>query len=160
LIEKEKRLMDCIDCHNRATHIFLSPEQLIDSAMVEGRIDRSLPFIKKQGARALYPAASNLDEADRKIEEIGNYYKNSYPQVYAEKSPSINKAIEELKNIARLTTFPDMKVSWDSYENNLGHQTSLGCLRCHGKLVDSKSEQTGKTIDVSCDLCHYLTKSQ
>ena len=27
LINQEKRLMDCVDCHNRATHIFQSPEQ-------------------------------------------------------------------------------------------------------------------------------------
>ena len=41
-IQKEKRLMDCIDCHNRATHVFRSPESLIDEAMMQGRIDTSL----------------------------------------------------------------------------------------------------------------------
>ena len=29
-INNEKRLMDCVDCHNRVTHLFKSPEQLIE----------------------------------------------------------------------------------------------------------------------------------
>jgi hypothetical protein len=159
-IEAEKRLMDCIDCHNRATHIFQSPEQLIDTALVEGRIDSSLPFIKREGARVLYPVNNSLEEANSKIESIAEFYKNSYPQVYSDKKPAVDKAIEELKNVARLTTFPEMKTTWESYDNNLGHQTSPGCFRCHGKLVDSKGGNVGETIDVSCDLCHYLTRAQ
>jgi nitrate/TMAO reductase-like tetraheme cytochrome c subunit len=158
-IEKDKRLMDCIDCHNRATHVFQSPEQLIDSAMVEGRIDNSLPYIKREGARTLYPVNASLEQANQKIDAIADFYKNSYPKVYSEKKPLIDKAVEELKTVAILTTFPEMKVNWDSYENNLGHQNFAGCFRCHGKLVDSKGGQVGKTVDVSCDLCHYLTKS-
>ena len=159
MIEEGKRLMDCIDCHNRATHIFQSPEQLIDSAMIEGRIDKNLPYIKREGARVLYPVNTSLEQAYQKIEAIADFYKNSYPKIFSEKKPVIDKAIEELKNIARLTTFSEMKVTWDSYEDNIGHQNFAGCFRCHGKLVDSKGGQVGKTVDVSCDLCHYLAKT-
>jgi len=47
-IDNEKRLMDCMDCHNRATHIFHSPEELIDMALAQGKIDKDLPFIKRE----------------------------------------------------------------------------------------------------------------
>jgi nitrate/TMAO reductase-like tetraheme cytochrome c subunit len=159
-IEKGKRLMDCIDCHNRATHVFQSPEQLIDAAMAQGKIDKTLPYIKKEGSNLLYPVNSSLAEAYKKIEGITEFYRINYPQVFKEKKDAIDKAIIELKEVARLTTFPDMKVSWESYDNNMGHQSSEGCFRCHGKLVESEGSQTGKTINASCDLCHYPITSQ
>jgi nitrate/TMAO reductase-like tetraheme cytochrome c subunit len=160
MIEEGKRLMDCIDCHNRATHIFQTPEALIDAALVEGRIDKTLPFIKREGARALYPVNTSLEVAYQKVDAIVDFYINNYPAVYSTKKAAIDKAITELKHVAVLTTFPEMKVSWASYPNNIGHQTSEGCFRCHGKLVDSKGGQVGKTIDVSCDLCHYPIQAQ
>ena len=47
LSKSEKRLMDCIDCHNRPTHIYRMPEEATDLAMLNGEIDPSLPYIKK-----------------------------------------------------------------------------------------------------------------
>ncbi|HEX8894862.1 MAG TPA: NapC/NirT family cytochrome c, partial [Terriglobales bacterium] len=48
-IEKaSKRQMDCIDCHNRPTHIYTAPDLSVDRSMVAGSIDPSLPFIKAQ----------------------------------------------------------------------------------------------------------------
>ena len=134
-IEEEKRLMDCMDCHNRATHIFRSPEELIDTALVQGKIDSSLPFIKREGLNALDPPNPSLEQAIAKVEAIKEFYRTSYSQIYKEKEPAIDKAINELKEIARLTTFPDMKISWETYIDNIAHQESPGCLRCHGKLV-------------------------
>ena len=37
------RDMDCVDCHNRPTHIYELPNDAIDSALQQERIDRSLP---------------------------------------------------------------------------------------------------------------------
>jgi hypothetical protein len=45
------RTMDCVDCHNRPTHIYRTPEDEIDLAMAEGRIDRTLPFIHREGSK-------------------------------------------------------------------------------------------------------------
>lgn len=154
-IQDEKRLMDCMDCHNRATHIFRSPEELIDTALTQGKIDSSLPFIKKLGLDALDPPNSSLSEAIAKVEAIKSYYQASYAQLYPEKRAAIEKAITELKEVARLTTFPDMKVSWQTYRDNISHQESPGCFRCHGKLVETTGQQTGKAIDADCKSCHY-----
>jgi hypothetical protein len=159
-VKKDERLMDCIDCHNRATHIFQSPEELINSAITEGRIDPSLPFIKRQGMSALDPANASLAEADAKVDAIRDFYRTSYPDVAANKAGAIDQAITALKGVAVLTTFPNMKVNWNTYQNELGHIQSLGCFRCHGKLVASSGPQQGKAIDASCDLCHYFQLPQ
>ncbi len=155
-IEDEKRLMDCMDCHNRATHIFRSPEELIDMALARGKIDSSLPFIKREGLKTLDPPNSSLAQAIAKIEAIKEFYSTSYPHIYEEKELAIDEAIRELKEIARLTTFPDMKVSWKTYLDNIAHQESSGCFRCHGTLVATAGDQKGKVIDAGCDSCHYF----
>lgn len=154
-IEKEKRLMDCIDCHNRATHIFYSPNELIDMTLAEGRIDRSLPFIKKVGLAALDPSSSSLKEAYEKIQAIEEFYRDTYPQVYEEKRAAIDLALVQLKEMARLTTFPYMRVNWETYTNNIGHLQWPGCFRCHGKLVATTGDSEGQPIDASCESCHY-----
>jgi hypothetical protein len=154
-IDKNKRLMDCIDCHNRATHIFNSPNELIDQSMQSGKIDVSLPFIKKKAEEALDPARASLDQANTKVEALKDFYKVNYPEIYAQKKQIVDQTINELKNIAKLTTFPDMNVDWTTHSDNSGHnkpadaqlaginlvfndwQTnkSDGCFRCHGVLV-------------------------
>lgn len=159
-IEDKKRLMDCMDCHNRATHVFRSPSDLIDTAITEGKIDASLPFIKREGMKVLDPPNSSLKEAITKVEAIRDFYSVSYPVVYASQGKAIEAAIEQLKEIARLTTFPDMKASWKTYINNAGHLESPGCFRCHGKLVAMNGSQKGQTIEASCDLCHYSLETK
>ena len=41
------RRMDCVDCHNRPTHIYQPPDKAVDDQLAAGHIDSSLPFIKK-----------------------------------------------------------------------------------------------------------------
>lgn len=155
-IEKEKRLMDCMDCHNRATHIFRSPAELIDSALTQGRLDTSLPFLKRESLGALDPANSSLDEAYNKIESLRDFYRVSYPQVYSSKQEAINSAVTVLQEIARLTTFPEMKITWETYSSNIGHLESPACFRCHSKLVATGGSQKDQVINADCNLCHYL----
>jgi nitrate/TMAO reductase-like tetraheme cytochrome c subunit len=155
-IQNEKRLMDCIDCHNRATHIFQSPEELVDEALVQGKIDTDLPYIKRESVEALDPPNASLDEAYVKVKAITDFYRTNYPQVYSEKKEEIDKAIDELKEIARLTTFPFMKVTYETYLDNLDHIKAPSCMRCHGKLIATSGEQKGRAINVHCNLCHDI----
>lgn len=155
-IEEEKRLMDCVDCHNRATHIYQSPEDLIDTALTQGSMDKSLPYIKWLGVNALDPVNPSLEQAVARVEMIKAFYRDSYPDVLAQKGAEIDRTIEELKNIARLTTFPDMHITWTTYVNNAGHLDSPGCFRCHGKLITAGGDQKGSPVNVDCNLCHYL----
>ncbi|MBI4267591.1 MAG: NapC/NirT family cytochrome c [Chloroflexi bacterium] len=155
-IEKEKRLMDCMDCHNRATHVFRSPNELIDTAITQGQIDVSLPYIKREGLNALDPPNPSLSEAYTKAEAIMDFYQANYPRVAERNAAAITAAIEKLKDIARLTTFPEMNVTWETYINNASHIASPGCVRCHGKLVATSGPQKDKAIDAGCESCHYF----
>ncbi|MFC1988355.1 hypothetical protein ACFLVJ_00760 [Chloroflexota bacterium] len=154
-IENNKIHMDCMDCHNRATHVFRSPSELIDTAITQGQLEGSLPFIKREGLNALDPPNSSLDEANSKVEAIRDFYKDSYPDIYGSQGREIEQSIEELKEIAALTTFPEMKLDWTTYINNAGHLESPGCFRCHGKLVAISGEKKGEVISATCELCHY-----
>lgn len=153
-IARDKRLMDCVDCHNRATHIFRSPSELIEEALARGKIEAGLPYIKKKGMEVLTPPSASLDQALAKVESLRAFYRDSYPRVYAEKADSLGRSLEELKQIARLTTFPDMKVTWETYARNIGHTKSPGCFRCHGKLV---SAGKGQRLSAECNLCHAFS---
>ena len=47
--------------------------------------------------------------------------------------------------------FPDLKVTWGTYPNNLGHADYPGCFRCHdGSHVTS----TNESITQDCAACH------
>ena len=145
----QRRQMDCIDCHNRATHQFQTPEAVIDSFLTQGSIDASLPFINREAGRALYPQNSSLEAAYSKLDAIANFYRVNYPEIFALKKDSIDKSISQLKKVADFTTFPASNVNWDSYKDNATHE---GCFRCHGALVSTSGD---RTIDVGCTLCHY-----
>ncbi len=155
-ISAEKRLMDCIDCHNRATHVFQSPSSLIDGLLYQGKIDKTLPYIKREAFNALDPSSGSLKEALDKVAAISEFYRVSYPEVYTAKKAAIDDAVRELGEVARLTTFPEMKIDWRTYVNNAGHQESPGCLRCHGKLQATSGVEKGKVVNADCDSCHYF----
>jgi hypothetical protein len=154
-IEKStKHLMDCIDCHDRPSHIFTPPDRSVDDALFAGRIDASLPFIKQQGVAALTKTYNSTEEALPGIDsDIREFYRNKYPTVYGKQESSIKSAIADLQNIYRSTIFPYMKVVWRSHPNNLGHFYTPGCFRCHdGQHVSAD----GKVIPKDCNTCHTV----
>jgi nitrate/TMAO reductase-like tetraheme cytochrome c subunit len=147
----EHRAMDCMDCHNRPTHVFELPESAVDKAMVTGQIDNKLPFVKKQAVAALRATYPDRDTAARQIAEtLNNYYKTKYPQSDA---GAVKNAIEAAQHIYAVNIFPEMKVTWGTYPNNIGHTEAPGCFRCHDGNHTSAS---GKTIPNDCSTCHDL----
>jgi hypothetical protein len=47
--------------------------------------------------------------------------------------------------------FPDLKVTWGTYPNNLGHMDDPGCFRCHD---DGHATASKKAITQDCGSCH------
>ena len=45
--------MDCIDCHNRPSHIYNPPDKMVNLYMSLKRIDPELPYIKSVAVDAL-----------------------------------------------------------------------------------------------------------
>ncbi|MRR54414.1 MAG: cytochrome C [Deltaproteobacteria bacterium] len=149
-----KRLMDCIDCHNRPSHIYNSPGTEIDESFVSGTIDSSLPYIRKVAVELLAKEYKTTAEATGAIASgIRSYYAKDYPELSKAKASAIEQAILEVQKIYRLNFFPQMKVSWTTHANNIGHFYFPGCFRCH----DGKHRSAdGKAISRDCNLCHEV----
>ena len=74
-----KRKMDCIDCHNRATHIFQNPGDALSSAMAAGTVPADLPFIKREGDKVLQKTYATEEEATAAVAKVEDFYKTQYP---------------------------------------------------------------------------------
>jgi hypothetical protein len=147
----ERRHLDCMDCHNRPTHIIQSPDAAVDASLAAGRIDSTLPFVKKISVEALIPDYGSVAEADTGIaSRITEAYSKMDPQVSAGRTSSIAAAIEEVRAIYRQNFFPAMKVNWKVYTNNVGHMIFAGCFRCH----DEKHVSPSGAIHRDCTICH------
>jgi nitrate/TMAO reductase-like tetraheme cytochrome c subunit len=149
-----KRRMDCIDCHNRPTHIYVAPDLSVDRSITGRAIDASLPYIKQQGVQVLTADYKTTGEAENAIAtNINKFYQDKYPQLASSKGDSIKGSIAELQRIYRTTFFPDMKVNWKTHPNNIGHFYFPGCFRCHDGNHVSKD---GKVISKDCNSCHTV----
>jgi hypothetical protein len=148
------RTMDCVDCHNRAGHGIPSVGAAVDDAIAAGRISASLPYIKRDAAAVLSADYPSQEAADAAIEALGATLKGTASS--AGSSAQIAAAVDELKRIYRELATPAMKVQAATYPDNLGHETSAGCFRCHDgahvRVVDGKA--TSETIPSSCATCH------
>jgi len=146
-----KRRMDCVDCHNRPTHIYLSPDRAVDRALLAGTIDRALPYAKQQAVAVLAKDYGSTPEAMRAIAtDFPSYYRKNYPSA---PKASVDGAVATLQKIFTSTRFPEMRVDWRTHPDNVGHFMSLGCFRCHD---DQHVSAGGKRISKECTVCHTV----
>jgi hypothetical protein len=138
--------MQCVDCHNRASHAFESPDRAVNQAMAGGEIAADLPFIKKESLALL-----KSGDGEKIAAELSMYYRQKNPEVAAKRGSEIAAAGAALKFIYERNVFPDLKVTWGTYPNNLGHTDDPGCFRCHD---DSHAAPDKKTIPQDCNGCH------
>jgi hypothetical protein len=97
------------------------PAPAVDAAMESGELDRSIPFVKRDAVLAL-TGKKSLETAPSAVKRI--YARNIYPK---------------------------MMISWGTYPNNIGHDSSSGCFRCHD---ENHKNDSGKTITQDCSTCH------
>jgi nitrate/TMAO reductase-like tetraheme cytochrome c subunit len=152
------RRMDCIDCHNRPTHIYHPPARSVNHVMALGWIDPSLPGAKSISVKALEnpytTKAAGLDSIRIVMEE---FYRQNYPAIADAKKVKIDSAIEQVQKIYSRNYFPEMQVSWKKFPDNLGHLYYKGCFRCHdGKHVN----ESGKVLSKDCNTCHTILSQQ
>lgn len=149
-----KRRMDCVDCHNRPTHAYPSPDRTVDQALFSGRLDRSLPFAKQQAVLVLSRDYKSTEEALQAIgRDFRGYYSKNAPEVFAAKKAAIDSGVVTLQEIFRRTRFPEMRVDWRTHKDNVGHMYSMGCFRCHD---DQHVSRGGKKITKECEICHSV----
>ena len=158
IAKAEKHRMDCVDCHNRPTHIYVPPDLSVDNSLLAKRLDVSLPFLKQQAVAAL---AANYDTTDAAVKGIAksieSFYETKYPAVARDKQLEVRAAVDELQKIYRNTIFPEMRVNWQTHPNNIGHYYFNGCFRCHdGQHVNAD----GKAVTKDCQTCHSVLSQQ
>lgn len=150
----ENREMDCLDCHNRPSHNYNTPQNFVDKLIASGKISKTLPGIKKVAMEILYPEYSTKDSAFLAIsEKVNNFYKTTYPELALSRKSDIGNAVTEIQNGYANNIFPYMKASWKQYPNNIGHLEYDGCFRCHN---DRHATPAGKVISKDCNLCHTI----
>jgi nitrate/TMAO reductase-like tetraheme cytochrome c subunit len=150
-----KRRMDCIDCHNAAGHPFRNPADRVDTAIDEGRIDRSLPSIKARALAIIEKASPLHGPLDTRVPQFKQIIADAAPKVAM--TPEIQLAEAQfaatMLEILDLTEFEAPDLTWKSFPNHVGHRDFPGCFRCHdGKHFNEK----GEAIRLQCTLCHDL----
>jgi len=157
IAQAPKKLMDCVSCHDRPAHKFLAPDAAVDHSLASGRLDRSLPFIKRQAVQVLTKTYSSDDAAAEGIATtLDSFYRTDYPEIYGKKKGQIEAAIAEVQGIYNRCFFPYMRVDWHTHPDNIGHLYYPGCFRCHdGKHVSSD----GRVISPACETCHTFLET-
>jgi len=148
------RSMDCVDCHNRPSHIYESPGPAIDVAIEAGLIDRSLPFVKRESLRVIQTQYESHEIAREGIAaDLAAFYDENYPNVAAERGDDIATVATVLGDIYSVNIFPQMNVWWDVYPNHIGHEQSDGCFRCHRRSMRTADREQ---VSDDCENCHIL----
>ena len=155
---RETRTMDCVDCHNRPTHKFDGPpERALDLALTDGRLDATVPWLKKMALPLLKREDRPRDTAEAEFEkELRAAYEAS-KEAKAPADDVLKAAAKGLADVYRRNVFPEMKVGWDTYPEHIGHRgesaDKRGCWRCH----DNKhATADGKKLSRSCGMCHAV----
>src|SRR4029079_5414065 len=150
--QSEKRRMDCIDCHNRPTHIYLTRNPAFAQSLAADRLDVTLPFIKARSVEALSGQYNTTDEAVAAIAgNISDFYRQNYPQIFSAPQDAVNTAVAEVQKLYQTYFFPEMNTNWQSHRNNIGHLIGQGCFRCHDGQHFSRD---GQVIRNDCSICH------
>lgn len=153
---QQVRTMDCMDCHNRVGHSVPPADKAIDQAMATGAINPSLPYVKRNAMALVTRPYASSEAGTAAINGLGSFYNQSHPLVADAKGAQIAQASKEIAKIYDLIVTPQMKTGDLTYADNLGHQSSPGCFRCHDgahyKVVEG--HVTKEPIPSTCDTCH------
>lgn len=152
IAKAEQRRMDCIDCHSRPSHIFQPPDKAVNESLLAGRLDASLPFLRREAVKALAGSYPSPQTAREGIAAALDGFYRAEP-LYAQKRKAVEAAIAEVQRLYDANVFPEMKADWRAHPNNIGHLRFRGCFRCHdGQHVS----QQGKAIRNDCTTCHFV----
>ena len=152
LQQYEIREMDCIDCHNRATHVFESTDALLDEAMANGLLPTDLPYLRRE-AWTIMEGHAGFEETMAALAAIPDFYRDTYPDIYAERQATLTYVVDVLQDMYKISHFPEAEVDHETYPDNLAHSEAPGCFRCHdGKHLADETQ----SIRLHCTICHTI----
>jgi len=125
----------------------------VDQLLSKGFISTEIPEIRAKAIEVYGAAYPSVEMGLNGIAGLENYYRAYYPDFYAQNKELLATAIQTLQEAYRNSVFPEQKADWNSHPNNIGHQDSPGCFRCHdGKHLNAQEE----AIRLECNLCHSI----
>jgi hypothetical protein len=150
-----RRRMDCMDCHNRPSHpIAASASRAVDASLAIGELPKSLPYIKRETVKALEtPYESESAAAAGIARALDEFYRANYPEIHQTRRRDVDRAQQGALSIFQRNVFPEMRVTFGTYRNNIGHVDSPGCFRCHD---DEHVADDGRKIGQDCETCHTI----
>jgi hypothetical protein len=150
------RRMDCTDCHNRPAHVFETLAERVDFGLASKKIHPDLPGIREDSIAILKkPYGSQGDASKMIVENLkklqeqrnGKDFVTANDTAIADSGAYLKK--QYLDNV-----WPEMKITWETYKNHIGHRNEkdgYGCFRCHD---DEHTTESGEAISQDCGLCH------
>ncbi|NOZ71327.1 MAG: hypothetical protein GXP38_05340 [Chloroflexi bacterium] len=147
------KTVDCMTCHNRISHLFPAPSDALDDAMARGIISPEIPYFKQNAMAVMERPYPSIEVAQKAIDGLLTYYQDNWPTYYAEHEDVVAEAVRQVGILYEQMVFPTMAVTWKTHPNNVGHEQSAGCFRCHdGKHLNEEKE----SIRIECNLCHSI----
>jgi len=151
--QENVKVVECVTCHNRISHLFRTPSDALDDALARGIISPDIPYFKQNAVAVMDRQYPSMDEAHQALVGLQVYYQSNWPDYYAGNAEIVDEAVQRLIGIYEQVVFPTMDVSWNTHPNNLGHKETAGCFRCHdGKHLNAQNE----SIRIECNLCHSI----
>ncbi len=145
--------MDCITCHNRITHLVLTPAATVDGLMSRGIISADIPEIRQRAVAAYGAEYASNEDGLQALAALESFYQQAYSDFYADHTAEIQSAVAALQEAYQNSVFREQNSDWTTHPNNIGHEDSPGCFRCHdGKHLDP----AGQAIRLECNLCHAI----
>ncbi len=145
--------MDCITCHNRITHLVPSPQKTVDELISRKQISAKIPEIRRKAIEVYSQIHASTEEGAIAIGGLAEYYRIYHSDFYRNNQDLVESAIHVLQEVYRASVFPEQNSDWTTHPNNVGHQDSPGCFRCHdGKHINNSQE----AIRLECNLCHSI----
>ncbi len=154
-LQEQARIMDCIDCHNRPTHLFQNPSWAIDGILEENPELRRLPYYKRETVSAITgDYASHTDGIRQVREAVLAFYRSDHPELWRSDPDLVGHGADVAADIYGRTVFPAMKTDWETHPNHIGHEQSPGCWRCHdSEMATADGEHV---IPMDCENCHVF----
>jgi hypothetical protein len=159
----EWRTMDCLDCHNRPTHVYELPHRALDLALASGDLDPSVPWLRREGERVLREVEPSDDTRGDLAEALRAIYREDHPDDLAALEASLDQTVTSLAAILERNVWPRMNITWGTYMSNMSHFDSEGdfseggCFRCHDDVLESED---GHVVAQDCDLCHTIVAEE
>jgi hypothetical protein len=134
--------------------MFATAERAIDVAISRGAIPKTLPFIRREAIKAVKSTYQTQDMAlDAIARTLREFYRTRDAGSVGSERPEVERAVAGTSEVYERNVFPEMRVTFGTYSNNIGHIDAPGCFRCHD---ETHKTTEGRAIGQDCETCHAI----